>query len=41
MKNKLEERIIYWMGKNYIIVPDKLYLKLKYKNVFNKKLDLI
>ena len=40
MKNKLEERIIYWMGKNYIIVPDKLYLKLKYKNVFNKKLDL-
>ena len=37
---KLIDRLIIYMGQNYIPVPDKLYLKIKYKRTFNKKLNL-
>ena len=37
---KLIDRLIIYMGQNYIPVPDKLYLKIKYKRIFNKKLNL-
>lgn len=37
---KIIDKIISYMGRNYIYVPDKLYLKIKYRREFKKKLDL-
>lgn len=36
----IKDRIIYYMGINKIKVSDKLFLKIKYKHLMDKKLDL-
>lgn len=37
---KIIDRLIIYMGKNYIYVPDKIYLKMKYRREFKQKLNL-
>ena len=37
---KIKDRIIYYMGINKIKVNDKLFLKIKYKHLMGKKLNL-
>lgn len=37
---KIIDRLLIYMGLNYIHVPDKLYIKWKYRRIFNKKLNL-